>query len=91
MPCSIPILGYPDSDALQLFLAQNAQLIYDARVVVLAYTAPYYLDATEISKLTAYYVFYSKVAALHRGLGAHAVWRGAAAGPLAGQHRGHQL
>jgi beta-N-acetylhexosaminidase len=50
---------YPDSDALQLFLAQNAQLIYDARVVVLAYTAPYYLDATEISKLTAYSVFYS--------------------------------
>jgi beta-N-acetylhexosaminidase len=26
----------------------------------LAYTAPYYLDVTEISKLTAYYVFYSK-------------------------------
>jgi beta-N-acetylhexosaminidase len=52
---------YPDSDALQLFLAQNAQLIYDARVVVLAYTAPYYLDATEISKLTAYSVFYSVV------------------------------
>jgi beta-N-acetylhexosaminidase len=52
---------YLDSDALQLFLAQNAHQIYDARVVVLAYTAPYYLDATEISKLTAYYVLYSKV------------------------------
>jgi beta-N-acetylhexosaminidase len=51
---------YLDSDALQLFLAQNAQQIYDARVVVLAYTAPYYLDSTEISKLTGYYVFYSK-------------------------------
>ena len=51
---------YLDSDALQLFLAQNVQQIYDARVVVLAYTAPYYLDTTEISKLTAYYVFYSK-------------------------------
>jgi beta-N-acetylhexosaminidase len=51
---------YPDADALQLFLAQNAHQIYDANVVVLAYTAPYYLDATEISKLTAYYVFYSK-------------------------------
>jgi beta-N-acetylhexosaminidase len=52
---------YANSDALQLFLAQNAHQIYDAKVVVLAYTAPYYLDATEISKLTAYYVFYSKV------------------------------
>jgi beta-N-acetylhexosaminidase len=52
---------YPDSDALQLFLAQNAHQIYNAKVAVLAYTAPYYLDTTEISKLTAYYVFYSKV------------------------------
>jgi beta-N-acetylhexosaminidase len=51
---------YLDSDALQLFLAQNAQQIYDARVVLLAYTAPYYLDTTEISKLAAYYVLYSK-------------------------------
>jgi beta-N-acetylhexosaminidase len=51
---------YADSDALQLFLAQNAHHIYHANVVVLAYTAPYYLDATEISKLTAYYVFYAK-------------------------------
>ncbi len=42
----VPDPRYPDSDALQLFLAQNAQLIYDARVIVLAYTAPYYLDAT---------------------------------------------
>jgi beta-N-acetylhexosaminidase len=55
-----PNPGYPNSDALQLFLAQNAQQIYHANVIVLAYTAPYYLDATEISKLTAYYVFYSK-------------------------------
>lgn len=54
-------LPYDDSDALQLFLTQNAQQIYDANVVVLAYTAPYYLDTTEISKLAAYYVFYSKV------------------------------
>ncbi|MBN1642507.1 MAG: hypothetical protein JXA09_14825 [Anaerolineae bacterium] len=57
-----PNPNYPDSDALQLFLAQNAQQIYDANVIVLAYTAPYYLDATEISKLAAYYVFYGKTA-----------------------------
>jgi beta-N-acetylhexosaminidase len=53
---------YLDADALQLFLAQNEQQIYDARLVLLAYTAPYYLDTTEISKLTAYYVFYGKTA-----------------------------
>ena len=55
-----PSPSYPDSDALQLFLAQDAQRIYSANVIVLAYTIPYYLDVTEISKLTAYYVFYSK-------------------------------
>ena len=55
-----PNPGYANSDALQLFLAQNAHQIYDAQVVVLAYTAPYYLDTTEISKLAAYYVLYGK-------------------------------
>ena len=55
-----PNPSHPNSDALQLFLAQNAQRIYDANVVVLSYSAPYYLDVTEISKLTAYYVLYSK-------------------------------
>lgn len=55
-----PTLWYPNSEALQLFLAQDAQRIYNANVVALAFTAPYYLDVTEVSKLTAYYVFYSK-------------------------------
>lgn len=57
-----PNPNYASSDALQLFLAQNAQRIYNARVIVWAFTAPYYLDATEISKLTACYVFYGKTA-----------------------------
>src|SRR5690606_1324428 len=30
------------------------------RVIVFAFGAPYYLDATDISKLTAYYALYSK-------------------------------
>jgi beta-N-acetylhexosaminidase len=59
-PMLDPDPRYPDSDVLQLFLAQNAHQIYNANVVVLAHTAPYYLDTTEISKLTAYYVFYGK-------------------------------
>ena len=29
--------------------------------MVFAFNAPYYLDATDISKLTAYYAFYSKI------------------------------
>ncbi len=30
------------------------------KVVVFAFNAPYYLDATDISKVTAYYAMYSK-------------------------------
>lgn len=55
-------VGRPDSDALRLFLAQAAGTYRNARVIVLAYTAPYYLDTTEVNKLTAYYGVYSKVA-----------------------------
>ncbi|MFZ5916582.1 MAG: glycoside hydrolase family 3 N-terminal domain-containing protein [Chloroflexota bacterium] len=54
---------YPDSDALRLFLAQAAGSYRDAHLVVLAYSAPYYLDTTEVSKLTAYYGIYSKIPA----------------------------
>lgn len=53
---------YPESDALRLFLAQAAGAYHNAHLVVLAYTAPYYLDTTEVNKLTAYYGVYSKVA-----------------------------
>jgi beta-N-acetylhexosaminidase len=48
------------SNALNLFLAQRLDLIRNAEVVVFAYDAPYYLDTTEISKLTAYFGVYSK-------------------------------
>ncbi|MCL4504603.1 MAG: hypothetical protein M1140_01070 [Chloroflexi bacterium] len=43
------------------FLAQSADALRDKRVVVFAFGAPYYLDTTEISKLTAYYGVYSHV------------------------------
>lgn len=52
---------HPDSDVLRLFLAQAADTYRHAHLVVLAYTAPYYLDTTEVNKLTAYYGIYSKV------------------------------
>ncbi|MCI0576070.1 MAG: hypothetical protein L0332_10365 [Chloroflexi bacterium] len=49
------------SDALHLFLAQRPDIIRNTRVIVFAYNAPYYLDTTEISRLTAYFGVYSKI------------------------------
>jgi len=51
----------PTSSALKDFLAQRPDLIRNPRLVVFAYNAPYYLDTTEVSKLTAYYGIYSKI------------------------------
>lgn len=52
--------GEPDADALSRFLAEQPTLVSKSQVVVLAFDAPYYLDSTEISKLTAYYGIYSR-------------------------------
>jgi beta-N-acetylhexosaminidase len=41
-------------------LDRHAGVLRNKTVVALAYNAPYYLDATEISKLDAYYGIYSK-------------------------------
>jgi beta-N-acetylhexosaminidase len=53
----------PNSLALKDFLAQRQDMFRNSRVVVFAYNAPYFLDTTEISKLTAYYGVYSKIPA----------------------------
>ena len=50
---------YSDSDALKLFLAQSFNSL-NKRLVVFALNSPYYLDTTEINKLTAYFGLYSK-------------------------------
>jgi beta-N-acetylhexosaminidase len=50
-----------NSDALQQFLAQRPDIVRNARVIVFAYSAPYYLDTTEISQLAAYFGVYSKI------------------------------
>jgi beta-N-acetylhexosaminidase len=55
-----PVKG-PNSDAVELFLNQGLSASYDAKLVVLAFNAPYYLDTTEISKLSLYVAAYSKV------------------------------
>ncbi len=51
----------PNSDAVKLFLNHSLSAAYDARLVVMAFNAPYYLDTTEISKLSLYLGAYSKV------------------------------
>jgi beta-N-acetylhexosaminidase len=53
-------VDYPQSDALKLFLRQRSDSLQGKKLVVLAFNAPYYLDTTEVSKLTAYYGLYSK-------------------------------
>ncbi len=55
-----PVKG-PNSDTVKLFLNDTRSASYDARLVVLAFNAPYYLDTTEISKLSLYLAGYSKV------------------------------
>lgn len=43
------------------FLAERQDLLRDKKVILFALGAPYYLDATDISRLTAYYALYSKL------------------------------
>lgn len=45
---------------LRRFFSERPNLIRNKNVILFAFTAPYYLDPTDISKLTAYYALYSK-------------------------------
>lgn len=45
---------------LRRFFAERPNLIRNKNVILFSFTAPYYLDATDISKLTAYYALYSR-------------------------------
>jgi beta-N-acetylhexosaminidase len=54
----------PDSNALLRLLSEQPDLLRNKKVIVFAFNAPYYLDATDISKITAYYALYSKTPAL---------------------------
>jgi len=49
----------PNSLVLQRFLSERPDLFQQKRLIVFAFNAPYYLDATNISKITAYYGLYS--------------------------------
>lgn len=45
---------------LRRFFSEGPNLLRNKNVIMFSFTAPYYLDATDISKLTAYYALYSK-------------------------------
>ncbi|MFM8320023.1 MAG: glycoside hydrolase family 3 N-terminal domain-containing protein, partial [Chloroflexota bacterium] len=45
---------------LKQFLISRPDLFQQKRLIVFAFSAPYYLDATDVSKLTAYYALYSR-------------------------------
>jgi len=51
---------YPASDAVGRFLREYDDQLADQKLVVLALNAPYFLDATEMSRLTTYLGVYSK-------------------------------
>jgi beta-N-acetylhexosaminidase len=42
------------------FLSERQDLLREKRIVLFSFAAPYYLDATDISKLSAYYGLFSK-------------------------------
>ncbi len=54
------------STALKSFLSEREDLVKGKKIVVWACNAPYFLDTTEVSKLTAYYGIYSKIPAFIR-------------------------
>jgi len=54
---------FPVSRAVKDLLAERDYYLSDKKVIGIAYDAPYYLDESEIGKLTAYFAVYSKVAA----------------------------
>lgn len=45
---------------LRRFFTERPNLLRTKNVILFSFTAPYYLDATDISTLTAYYALYSK-------------------------------
>jgi len=47
-------------ELLRRFFTERPNLIRNKNVILFSFTAPYYLDPTDISKLTAYYGLYSK-------------------------------
>jgi len=53
----------PESMAFNRLLSERPALLRNKKVIVFAFNAPFFLDATDISKVTAYYGMYSKTPA----------------------------
>jgi len=51
----------PSYQTLIRFLNERPDLFQQKRLIVFAFNAPYFLDATNISKITAFYGLYSKI------------------------------
>ncbi len=51
--------GSAQINTLRRFLTEKQSLLTNKKVILFSFSAPYYLDATDISKLTAYYGMYS--------------------------------
>jgi len=57
---SLTSVGNGQVELLRRFFVERPNLIRNKNVILYSFTAPYYLDATDISKLTAYYGLFSK-------------------------------
>lgn len=57
---SLTEVGNGQLTLLRRFFSERPNLIRNKNVILFSFTTPYYLDATDISKLTAYYALYSK-------------------------------
>ena len=57
---SLTDVGDGQLNTLRRFFSERPGLIRNKNVILFSFTTPYYLDPTDISKLTAYYVLYSK-------------------------------
>lgn len=57
---SLTDVGNGQIQLLRRFFSERPNLLRNKIVVLFSFTAPYYLDPTDISKLTAYYGLYSK-------------------------------
>ena len=55
-------VGQPQTETLSRFLSEKQSLLSGKNVILFSFGAPYYLDATNISKLDAYYGMYSQSA-----------------------------
>jgi beta-N-acetylhexosaminidase len=55
--------GTPASRVVSDFLAQRPDLARSKKIIVFGFGAPYYLDTTDLSKITVFYALYSKAPA----------------------------